>query len=100
MKRIIWLESAKFDLIDIHEYYTENASSKVAAQLLKRIYASANHLLDQPLMGVTTMDDDILEWHIPNLSYTLPYQIKGDDIEILRVFHQAQKKPSKWEQEK
>jgi len=40
-----------------------------------------------------------LEWHIPNLTYTLPYRVMGDDIEILRVFHHSQEKPSRWEDE-
>ena len=98
MKKIVWLKSAKLDLIEINAYYSEKASPKVAASLLKRIHASAVHLTEQPYIGVQTMDDDILEWHIPDLAYTLPYLINGDDIEILRVFHQSQNKPSKWEE--
>ncbi len=97
MKYLVWLESAKLDLIGIHAYYAENASPDIANKLLKRIYDSASTLVDQPLVGVKTMDDDILEWHLPGLNYTLPYMINGDEIEILRVFHQAQNKPSKWE---
>lgn len=97
MKRLVWLYSAKMDLLDIQTYYTEKASSAIAAKLLQRIFTSAECLLEQPLMGSQAMDDDILEWHIPDLSYTLPYRIQGEDIEILRVFHQSQEKPSKWE---
>jgi len=97
MKNIVWLKSAKLDLIEINAYYSEKASPKIAANLLKRIHSSAIHLIEQPYMGVQTMDDDILEWHIPDIPYTLPYMINGDDIEILRVFHQSQNKPSKWE---
>jgi len=97
MKNIVWLKSAKLDLIEINAYYSEKASPKVAANLLKRIHSSAIHLTQQPYIGVQTMDDDILEWHIPDLPYTLPYMINDDDIEILRVFHQSQNKPSKWE---
>ena len=97
MKRIVWLESAKLDLIDIQAYYAENASPQIANKLLQRIFAAASTLSDQPLIGVKTMDDDVLAWHLPGLNYTLPYLIHGDDIEILRVFHQAQNKPSKWE---
>lgn len=97
MKNIVWLKSAKLDLIEINAYYSEKASPKVAGNLLKRIHSSAIHLTEQPYMGVQSMDDDILEWHIPDLPYTLPYMINGDDIEILRVFHQSQNKPSKWE---
>lgn len=97
MNKLVWLKSAKLDLIEINTYFSENVSSKVAAGLVQRIHASAIHLLEQPYMGLQTMDDDILEWHIPDLPYTLPHLINGDDIEILRVFHQSQKKPSKWE---
>ncbi len=98
MKNTVWLNAAKLDLIDIQAYYSEKASPKIAAQLLQRIFQSSSLLIEQPLIGSPTMDDDILEWAIPSLNYTLPYQIKGDDIEILRVFHQSQKKPSKWEE--
>ena len=97
MKNIVWLKSAKLDLIEINAYYSEKASPKVAASLLKRIHSLVIHLTEQPYMGVQTMDDDILGWHIPDLPYTLPYMLNGDHIEILRVFHQSQNKPSKWE---
>ena len=97
MKNIVWLKAAKFDLIEIKNYYSNKASPQVAARLLQRIFQSATYLAENPLIGVQTMDDDILELNIPDLNYTIPYQIKGDDIEILRVFHQSQKKPSKWE---
>ncbi len=89
MKRIVWLESAKLDLIQIQAYYAENASPEIANKLLKRIFESASTLIGQPLIGVGTMDDDILEWHLPGLNYTLPYLIHGDHIEILRVCHLA-----------
>jgi len=97
MMRLVWLNSAKMDLLDIQAYYSEKISPSVAAKLLQRIFTSAEYLIEQPLMGGQTMDDDILEWHIPDLNYTLPYRIQGEDIEILRVFHQAQDKPGKWE---
>ena len=100
MKRIVWLESAKLDLIQIQAYYAEKASPEIANSLLKRIFAFASTLIDQPLIGAKTVDDDILEWRLPELNYTLPYLINGNGIEILRVFHQAQNKPSKWERNK
>ena len=99
MTRLVWLDSAQRDMRDIVSYYTEKASAKIAANLLQRIVQSAEHLIEQPYMGVPAYDD-LLEWNIPDLAYTLPYRVMGDDIEILRVFHQSQKKPSKWEQEK
>ncbi len=95
--RLIWLSHAQNDLGELANYYSNKASQKVAAQLIQKIVRSAELLREQPGMGVVTFDDDILEWHIPGLSYTLPYRIKDNDIEILRVFHQSQDKPSHWE---
>lgn len=54
-------------------------------------------LTEQPLVRHVTDDEEVLEWHIPGLSYTLPYRIVNNEIQILRVFHEAQNKPSKWE---
>ena len=96
MKRLVWLGSAQRDLRDIYQYYTEKASPKIASNLLQRIVESSEHLIGQPYMGVL-VSDDLLEWHIPDLTYTLPYRVVGEDIEILRVFHQSQEKPSRWE---
>lgn len=97
MNRLAWLDSAQRDMRDTVNYYTDKASAKIAVNLLQRIVQSAEHLIEQPLMGVPVYDD-LLEWNIPNLTYTLPYRVIGNDIEILRVFHTAQEKPSKWEE--
>lgn len=95
MKRLVWLDSAQKDLRSIADYYTEKAWTKIAVNLLRRIVHSAEHLSDQPYMGIPVYDD-LLEWNVPDLSYVLPYRVNGDDVEILRVFHTAQDKPSKW----
>ena len=96
MKRIVWLNSAQKDMRGIFEYYAEKASPKVASNLLQRIVQSIEYLIEQPYMGVPVYDE-LMEWNIPDLSYVLPYRVKGNDIEILRVFHTAQEQPSKWE---
>ena len=57
----------------------------------------ARSLSEQPYLGSVKVDQDILEWHIPGLPYTLPYQIVNNEIQILRVFHESQNKPAKWE---
>lgn len=96
MKRLVWLDSAQRDLRSIADYYAEKAWPQITGNLLRRIVRSAERLSDQPYMGAPAYDD-LLEWNIPDLSYVLPYRVNGDDVEILRVFHTAQEKPSKWE---
>ncbi|MCK9635503.1 MAG: type II toxin-antitoxin system RelE/ParE family toxin [Methylobacter tundripaludum] len=94
--RFVLLPSAKEDLKEIRQYIAkENPSaSKMVSERIKK---SLLMLIEQPLIGHVTDDEDVLEWHIPGLPYTLPYRIVNNEIQILRVFHEAQNRPGKWE---
>jgi len=94
--KIVLLVSAKEDLKEIKQYISKEnpLASKMVAKKIKK---SLLLLSEQPYIGHITNDDEILEWHIPKLPYTLPYRIIKDEIQILRVFHENQNKPSKWE---
>jgi toxin ParE1/3/4 len=94
--KIVLLVSAKEDLNEIKHYIAKDspAASRIVAGKIKRALLL---LAQQPHIGHATDDDEVLEWHIPGLSYTLPYRIINNEIQILRVFHEAQNRPSKWE---
>jgi len=94
--KVVLLPFAKEDLQEIRQYISKEnptASKKVAEKIKK----SLSLLSEQPYIGHITDDDEILEWHIPKLPYTLPYRIINNEIQILRVFHEAQNRPYKWE---
>jgi len=94
--KVVLLPFAKEDLQEIRQYISKEnptASKKVAEKIKK----SLSLLSEQPHIGHITDDDEILEWHIPKLPYTLPYRIINNEIQILRVFHEAQNRPYKWE---
>jgi hypothetical protein len=63
----------------------------------KKIKDTLMLLSEQPYIWHIIDDDEVLEWHIPGLPYTLPYRIINNELQILRVFHESQNKPSKWE---
>ena len=44
-------------------------------------------------MGRRGLLEGTREWAIPGLPYKLIYQLEGEDVEILRVIHQAQDWP-------
>lgn len=95
--RIVWLERTHDDFQNTIEYYSENAETYIAYQIIQRIVDSAEKLIDFPYMGhICPDDDEILQWHIPDTNYTIPYRIKGKEIQVLRVFHQLQDKPYTW----
>jgi plasmid stabilization system protein ParE len=96
--KLVWLITAQYDLIDIELYYSDVATKDVSAKILQKIVKSAKIFLENPYLGHSSgEDEDIFEWHIPTTFYTLVYQVTNDEIQILRVFHESQKKPSKWE---
>ncbi len=95
--KLVWLKLAQIDLEKIMEYYTKEAGSAVTNKLLKKIVTSARLIKENPFIGNKTYQDDLMEWHIPNIPFTLPYRLKNNQIQILRVFHQSQNKPDYWD---
>ena len=96
MMKIVWLPHAMHDMAKILEYYTEVASQSVANRQLVKISKSVRLLESQPYIehiSADDPDDDVLEWHIPNTTYTLPYMIIADEIRIMRVFDERQERP-------
>lgn len=93
--KFVLLPSAKDDLNEIRQYLRQEspaAAKKVAA----RIKSSLLLLTEQPHLGHKTDDEEVMEWHIPGLPYSLPYMIVNNEIRILRVFHNSQNKPDVW----
>ena len=69
----------------------------MANRQLKKIVKASWLLQDQPYLGhISPNDIDVLEWHIPNTAYTLPYLAEEEQIIILRVFDERQDKPNQW----
>jgi plasmid stabilization system protein ParE len=95
--RIVWLALAQRDLFSIDDHYREVANKAVADRVLQTIVHAAETLLDHPFLGHPSAGtDQVHELQVPRLPYLLPYRVVADRIEILRVFHAAQDRPSRW----
>jgi len=92
--RVLLLPFAKEDLKEIKAYLDER-SPQASKSVAVRIKAALRLLSAQPYLGNVKEDEDVLEWHIPGLPYTLPYRIVNNEIQILRIFHELQNRPSK-----
>ena len=93
--KFVLLPSAKDDLVKIRQYIQQD-SPAAAQSVANRIKQSLLLLTEQPHIGHPTDDDDVLEWHVPRLPYSIPYRIINHQIQILRVFHEAQQRPDSW----
>ncbi|MGH6841190.1 MAG: type II toxin-antitoxin system RelE/ParE family toxin [Methylocella sp.] len=95
---IVWLAWARRDLESIAACYESMASKEVANSVLRRIVHCASNLLDNPYLGhPSESTDGVHELQVTRLPYLLPYRATLNRIEILRVFHEAQDRPSEWQ---
>ena len=93
--QIIWLKTALKNLDDIAEYIAlENPQA--ASQMAAAIEAQVNLLTTQPALGRPGRVLGTRELVISNTHYLVPYRIKNNMVEILRVFHTSRRPPQNW----
>ena len=89
---IKWLDNAVHDLQSLRHYIAQDKPS-AASRVAKRILSTVNLLLDQPSMGRPGRVSGTRELIVPGLPYLIPYRVKTNCIEILRVLHAAMQWP-------
>ncbi|MFA4828870.1 MAG: type II toxin-antitoxin system RelE/ParE family toxin [Thermodesulfovibrionales bacterium] len=87
---IRWLDEAISDLIEIRDYIA-NDKPQAAQAVAGRIRKTVDLLKDQPGIGRPGRVEGTKELIIPGLPYIIPYRVKANSIEILRVLHTARK---------
>lgn len=91
--KIRWLDEAISDLIDIRDYIA-NDKPQTAQAVASRIRKTIDLLRDQPGIGRPGRVEGTKELIIPGLPYIIPYRVKANTIEVLRVLHAARKRHS------
>lgn len=89
---IKWLDDAIYDLIALRQYIAQDKPT-AANRVAKRILKSVDLLSDQPGMGRRGRLLGTKELVIPTTPYIIPYRVKNNIIEILRVLHVAMEWP-------
>jgi plasmid stabilization system protein ParE len=93
--RIRWLRKA---LRNLDEEVTYIAAEDVAAARLvaRRIFEAVERLVDRPSAGRPGRVPGTRELVVRNTRYIVPYRVRGDAVEILRVFHTSRRLPTRW----
>ncbi|MBL8151810.1 MAG: type II toxin-antitoxin system RelE/ParE family toxin [Blastocatellia bacterium] len=93
--KVVWFYRAVEDLQAIGEYIArENPSA--AYEMVVRIKKAGDSLADHPQSGRTGRVKTTRELVVAGTPYLLPYRIKNKEVQILRIFHAAQKWPDKF----
>lgn len=92
--QVKWLRRAIHDLDEVEAYIAHDNPS-MAAEVVVRIIKAVSLLKTQPGIGRVGRFQGSKELVIPKIPYIVPYRVKEDTVEILRVYHTSRKWPSR-----
>lgn len=93
--RVRWLRTALRNLDEEASYIA--ADDPAAARLVvARVLEAVAQLADQPGLGRPGRVPSTRELVIARTRYIVPYRVKRDTVEILRVFHTSRRLPKRW----
>lgn len=90
---VIWFKSAIQDLVLAKEYIAKD-NTNAAISTVQRIRDKVNLLSDQPSIGRLGRIPNTRELVIDKTPYILPYRVRDNKIEILRVLHSSRRWPT------
>ena len=93
--RVRWLKRALKNLDEEAEYIARD-NPPAAARIVERIATSVDRLATHPASGRPGRVPGTRELVISGTPYIVPYRVRDETVEILRVFHAARKWPEKF----
>jgi len=92
--KVRWLARALKNLDEEAEYIARD-DPEAAARTVERIMTSVERLASYPASGRLGRVPGARELVIGGTSYVVPYRVRGETVEIIRVFHDSRKWPKK-----
>jgi toxin ParE1/3/4 len=93
--RVRWLRKALRNL-DAEASFISTDDPIAARRVVSRVLAAVELLAEQPGLGRPGRVPGTRELIVPKTRYIVPYRVRGDTVEILRVFHASRRLPERW----
>ncbi len=93
--RVRWLRTALRNLDDEAAYIAKN-DPQAAVRTVDRIRRAVDRLSFHPEIGRSGRVSGTRELVVPDTPYIIPYRVKADRVEILRVFHGTRRWPKRF----
>lgn len=90
--KVRWFSEAYNDLVEIRNYI-EHDNPKAARETAERIKKSVSSLADYPGKGRPGRVEGTRELVVAGLPYIIPYRVRNNAVEILRVLHGSMEWP-------
>lgn len=91
MKRLAWDDRALDDLDAIADYIAAD-SPRAAVRVVEYIRKAALSLETSPELGKLSLDPELREFVLTRYPYILVYEIAGEEVRVLAVFHHRQQR--------
>jgi len=93
--RVKWLRAARANLIAVSEHIAQD-NPDAAARTVAAIVKAVETLERFPALGRPGRISGTRELVVPGTPYIVPYRVRGDVVQLIRVFHAARKWPGKF----
>jgi addiction module RelE/StbE family toxin len=93
--RIRWLRTALRNL-DTEAAYIARDDPGAAQVVVQRVLDAVAALAEQPALGRPGRVAGTRELMVPKTRYLVPYRVRGQTVEVLRVFHSSRRLPQEW----
>ena len=94
MMKVIWFKRAIQDLRSVQAYITQD-NPRAAQETISQIKDKVSLFGEQPGIGRPGRIPNTKELVIDHTPFILPYRVRNNKIEILRVLHTSRKWPNK-----
>ena len=82
--------------LDDEAAYIANDNADAARLVVQRVLDAVAMLAEQPGLGRPGRIPRTRELVVLKSRYIVPYRVRGEVVEILRVFHTSRRLPSRW----
>ena len=90
--KLVWHPLTRHDFADLIAFVSED-NPKAVRGIVQRIRKAALALFAHPALGRPGRVLGTREMFVPRTPYLLPYRVMGGEVEILRVYHTARRRP-------
>lgn len=93
--RVRWLRTALQNLDSEAEHIALD-DPRAALLVVDQVIAAVAMLADHPGLGRPGRVPGTRELVVKRTRYVVPYRVRGEIVEVLRVFHTSQRPPEHW----
>ncbi|MGC5702800.1 type II toxin-antitoxin system RelE/ParE family toxin [Pseudomonas sp. NFXW11] len=90
--QVEWLRTALKNLDEQARYLAQD-NPRAAGDFVRAILASVEQLAQFPASGRVGRLPGTREWPVPGQPYLIPYRVRGQRLQILRIFHTRRQPP-------